>query len=171
MRRTSSRPQSSCARHHAGRSPDTSIVGKKLSLVMRSLGRRMARVVFAVCGLPMLLSACAAAPVAPEPAASIAAPPDTRSVHVVNHGSHSGLVLRDDDVPAAEWSAKADFADAVYFDVGWGDRRSYQAMDPGLWLALKAAFWPRPGVLPRPATSGSRRRCAPPGCPSGPHRR
>ena len=123
------------------------MMDKKLSLVMGSLGRRMARVVFAVCGLPMLLSACAAAPVAPEPAALIAASPVTRSVHVVNHGWHTGLVLRGDDVPAAAWPAKADFADAAYFEVGWGDRRYYQAMDPGLWLALKAAFWPRPGVL------------------------
>ena len=108
---------------------------------------RMARVAAALCWLPMALCACAAAPAAPEPAAATAAPPVTRSVHVVSHGWHTGLVLRAGDVSAAGWPAKADFPDAAYLEVGWGDREYYRAADPGAWLALKALTWPRPGVL------------------------
>ncbi len=118
--------------------------------------RRLVRRVFVVCGLTAGLSACGAAPVAPADSASAApavtaAPagpsPASHSVHVVNHGWHAGLVLRASDVPAGAWAAKADFADAAYLEVGWGDRAYYRAADPGAWLALKAIAWPTPGVL------------------------
>jgi uncharacterized protein (TIGR02117 family) len=68
-------------------------------------------------------------------------------VHVVNHGWHAGLVLRAADVPAGAWAAKADFPDADYLEVGWGNRAYYMAADPGPWLGLKAIAWPTPGVL------------------------
>ncbi len=90
------------------------------------------------------LAACAATPMAP--AASTEAPPAARTLHVVGHGWHTGIVLRAADVPAA-WPVRADFPDAQYLEIGWGDRDYYQATDPGAWLALKAAFWPTPGVL------------------------
>jgi uncharacterized protein (TIGR02117 family) len=100
------------------------------------------RVVSALCGLLVLLCACVAAP-----ATSAADPPTARIVQVVNHGWHTGLVLRADDMPAGAWPVKVDFPDAVYLEVGWGDRAYYMAADPGAWLALKAAAWPTPGVL------------------------
>ena len=91
------------------------------------------------------LAACAAAPMAP--AASTDAPPAARTLHVVGHGWHTGIVLRAADVPADAWPARADFPDAQFLEIGWGNRAYYQATDPGAWLALKAAFWPAPGVL------------------------
>jgi len=91
------------------------------------------------------LAACAATPMAP--AAQAEAPPTARTLHVVGHGWHTGIVLRAADVPADAWPARADFPDAQYLEIGWGDRDYYQATDPGAWLALKAAFWPAPGVL------------------------
>ena len=110
---------------------------------------QMARMAVAGCLLPGVLSACAAAPGAPTvaPAPSTEAPPAARTLHVVRHGWHTGIVLRAADVPARAWPARADFPDAQYLEVGWGDREYYQAVDPGKWLALKAIFWPRPGVL------------------------
>ncbi len=120
---------------------------------MRSLATRLrhrVRLVFVVFGLLAGLSACGAAPVAPAVAASAAAAvpqPTPYSVHVVNHGWHAGLVLRASDVPAGAWPARADFPDADYLEVGWGDRAYYMAADPGLWLGLKAVAWPTPGVL------------------------
>lgn len=68
-------------------------------------------------------------------------------VQVVNHGWHTGLVLRANDVPDAAWPLKSRFPGAAWFEVGWGDRDFYRAADPGAWLALKAAVWPKPGVL------------------------
>lgn len=110
---------------------------------------RMARIAVAGCLLPVVLSACAAAWSAPAvaPILSTAAPPVTLSVHVVSYGWHTGIVLRAADVSARAWPARADFPDAQYLEVGWGDRDYYQASAPGLWLALKAVFWPTPGVL------------------------
>jgi len=115
--------------------------------------RRLVRLVFLVSGLAAGLSACGAVPVAPAAAASAAPamtavqPPTPYSVHVVNHGWHAGLVLRAGDVPAGAWAAKADFPDADYLEVGWGNRAYYMAADPGPWLGLKAVAWPTPGVL------------------------
>ena len=115
--------------------------------------RRLVRLVFLVSGLAAGLSACGAVPVAPAAAASAAPamtavqPPTPYSVHVVSHGWHAGLVLRAGDVPAGAWAAKADFPDADYLEVGWGNRAYYMAADPGPWLGLKAVAWPTPGVL------------------------
>jgi uncharacterized protein (TIGR02117 family) len=109
----------------------------------------MARIALAGCLLPAVLTACAAPPGTLPVAAvtSDAASPAAYSVHVVNHGWHTGFVLRAGDVPAAAWPAKADFPEATYFEVGWGDRAYYRAADPGAWLALQAVAWPTPGVL------------------------
>lgn len=115
--------------------------------------RRTLPGVFAVLLLLAGLAACAATPIAP--AASIEAPPASRTLHVVGHGWHTGIVLRAADVPADAWPARGDFPDAQYLEVGWGDRDYYPAADPGAWLALKAAFWPTPGVLHVVAFNGA----------------
>ena len=96
-----------------------------------------------------VLTACAAPPGTQPVAAGAfgATSPATHSVHVVNHGWHTGLVLSAGDVSAAAWPVKADFPEANYFEVGWGDRAYYRAADPGAWLGLKAVAWPTPGVL------------------------
>ena len=110
---------------------------------------RSARVAVAGCLLPAVLTACATPPNA-LPIAAVtfdAASPAMHSIHVVNHGWHTGLVLRAGDVPAAAWPVKADFPGATYFEVGWGDRAYYLAVDPGAWLGLKAVAWPTPSVL------------------------
>lgn len=91
-----------------------------------------------------LAFACAAPPGA-RPASAVEAP--TRTIYVVSHGWHTGIVLRRADAPRWLWPESADFPDAEYLEVGWGDRDYYRATDPGLWLAFKAAVWPTPGVL------------------------
>ena len=87
-------------------------------------------------------AACAAAPAVPttidEPA---------RTIYVVSHGWHAGIVLRTADVTPARWSVVGDFPDAEYLEVGWGDRHYYPAHDPSLWLAVRAALWPSDSVL------------------------
>jgi len=121
-----------------------SLVGGAMAGFVRS-----ARVAVAGCLLPAVLTACAASPgMLPVAAVTSDGPsPATHSVHVVNHGWHTGLVLRAGDVSAAAWPVKADFPEATYVEVGWGDRAYYRAADPGAWLALKAVAWPTPGVL------------------------
>ena len=77
-----------------------------------------------------------------------------RRIQVVNHGLHSGLVVRAADLPGCAWPARCDFPDAEYLEVGWGDRAYYQAVDPSLWLGLRALFWPTPSVLHMAAFHG-----------------
>jgi uncharacterized protein (TIGR02117 family) len=88
--------------------------------------------------------ACAAPPVI-QSAPAVETP--HRTLYVVSHGWHTGIVLRRSDVHAGRWPEAADFPESDYLEVGWGDRDYYRASDPGPWLALKAALWPTPGVL------------------------
>ena len=75
-------------------------------------------------------------------------------IQVVRHGWHSGIAVRAADVPKDAWPARRDFADAEFLEVGWGDRAYYQALDPSLWLGLRALLWPGAGVLHIAAFSG-----------------
>lgn len=86
-------------------------------------------------------------------------------IHVIDHGYHSGIMLRPVDLRAAaieigrddpaaasrlRWLA-ALHTDAEWLEVGWGDAAFYQAtptlgeMDIG--LGLRAILWPTPSVL------------------------
>lgn len=64
----------------------------------------------------------------------------TVTIHVVGHGWHTGIVVRRDDIPPEAWPEHARFHGARFLEVGWGDRAFYQSPDPGMGLALKAAF-------------------------------
>lgn len=70
-----------------------------------------------------------------------------RSVYVVSHGWHAGIVVNKHDVPEGFWLEHNDFPGSDYLEVGWGDRDFYQAAEPTSGLALKAAFWPTASVL------------------------
>jgi uncharacterized protein (TIGR02117 family) len=90
----------------------------------------------------MLLASCAAPGVAPAP------PPEAPvTIHLVSHGWHAGIVVRQADVPPRLWPERRDFPHAEYLEVGWGDRDFYRSPDPGVWLALRAALVPTPSVL------------------------
>jgi uncharacterized protein (TIGR02117 family) len=93
---------------------------------------RVAALVFGVLHLPCRSDV-------PDP------PPVT--VHVVSHGWHSGIVVPAALAEAHDWPARREFPQARYFEVGWGDRAYYQAVDPGWWMGLRALLWPSPGVL------------------------
>lgn len=71
----------------------------------------------------------------------------TRSIYLVSHGWHAGIVIRRVDIPPGVWPQSADFADAEYLEVGWGDRDYYMSRRPHLGLALKAGLWPTASVL------------------------
>ena len=105
-------------------------------------------VAFAIMLLAAAMLGCAAA------APSQASPPD-RTIYVVSHGWHTGIVIRRGDIPAALWPEIADFPNAEYLEVGWGDRDYYIAPGFDLWLATKALLWPTASVLHVVGFSGS----------------
>jgi uncharacterized protein (TIGR02117 family) len=71
----------------------------------------------------------------------------TRTIYVVSHGWHTGMVIRRSDVPAGLWPESAHFPNAEYLEIGWGDRDYYMTPGFSLWLAIKALFWPSRSVL------------------------
>jgi uncharacterized protein (TIGR02117 family) len=102
----------------------------------------MRRRLFLLLLLLSLWTGCAA-PVAELPPAPDAA----RVVYVLGHGWHTGLVVRRAEIPDGIWPEQADFPDAQYLEVGWGDKDFYQAPEPSVGLALKAAFRSTASVL------------------------
>ena len=68
-------------------------------------------------------------------------------MHIVNHGWHTGLVIRRADILEGIWPEQHHYADAEYVEVGWGDRDFYQAEQVSLGAALKAGLWPTESVL------------------------
>ena len=91
-----------------------------------------------------MLAGCASSP----PAAEV--PRDggpSRVFYVANHGWHTGLIVRSADVPREAWPARRDFPDARYLELGWGDREYYMREDPGIWLGLRALFWPTDSAI------------------------
>ncbi len=83
---------------------------------------------------------------------SIAEPPfrshsNAKSVFVVNYGWHSAIVIRRAEIPQSILPEIQDFIVIDYLEFGWGDWDYYQAADPGVGLALKAAFWSSRSVL------------------------
>jgi len=77
------------------------------------------------------------------------------SIYVINHGKHTGLIVRRADIPPGLWPESRDFPDADYLELGWGDWDYYQTDVPGLWLTLKAAFWSTASVLHVVGAKGS----------------
>jgi uncharacterized protein (TIGR02117 family) len=70
----------------------------------------------------------------------------TVRVFVVVHRWHSGVALPRAALAPAILPEVADFPDSDYLEFGWGDRDYYEGKR-GAWVILKAALWPRPGVL------------------------
>lgn len=95
----------------------------------------------------VLLSAILGACATPMPAVSPQGGESARTIYVVRHAWHTGLIFRVADVPDQNWSVLRDFPEAQYLEVGWGDRDYYRAREPGVWLGIKALFWPAPGTL------------------------
>ncbi|MBI2562067.1 MAG: DUF2459 domain-containing protein, partial [candidate division NC10 bacterium] len=76
-----------------------------------------------------------------------AAPERTKTVWVVDHGWHTGLVVRRADIPEAIWPEHRDVPGSTFLEVAWGNRDFYIAEHPTLAMALKAAFVPTESVL------------------------
>ncbi|MEA2079295.1 MAG: DUF2459 domain-containing protein [Pseudomonadota bacterium] len=89
-------------------------------------------------------SACTA-PVRETPAPSESEP--RKTIYLVSHGWHAGIVLRRAEISDSDWPALEDFPDAHYLEVGWGDMDFYLTPDPHWGLTLKAALWPTASAL------------------------
>lgn len=95
-----------------------------------------------------LLAAVSVACAVPDRGLQPPGPGDpVRTVWVVGHEWHTGLVIRRSDLPEGVWPEHQHFDGAEFLEIGWGDREFYQATEPTLGLALRAAFGASPSVL------------------------
>ena len=94
--------------------------------------------------LAVSCGACAA-PVRDAPAPSESE--SHKTIYLVNHGWHAGIVLLRSDITDSDWPALVDFPNAQYLEVGWGDMDFYLTPDPHMGLTLKAALLPTASVL------------------------
>jgi uncharacterized protein (TIGR02117 family) len=78
-----------------------------------------------------------------------------KTIYLVSHGWHAGIVLRRADLPDSIWPELGDFPNTEYVEVGWGDMDYYQTPDPHMGLIIKAALLPTASVLHIVGFSGS----------------
>jgi len=89
--------------------------------------------------LTLLLSACAQQP-------SRSCEP-TRTLYVVSHGWHSGIVLESGDLVERLPALAADIGREGHVEIGWGEERFYQAREPTVVMALRAVLWRNASAL------------------------
>jgi uncharacterized protein (TIGR02117 family) len=71
----------------------------------------------------------------------------TKTIYLVSHGWHAGMVLRRADIPADLWPENVNFPYTEFLEVGWGDKQYYQTPDAHFGMTLRAALWPTSSVL------------------------
>ena len=96
----------------------------------------------------LIVAAFGAGCVSPRsPAFPPAAGAPRKTIHVVSHGWHTGVVFSRADIPPNVWPAQNDFAPFEFIEVGWGDDGFYRTEKITAGITLKAIFWPTPSVL------------------------
>jgi len=70
-----------------------------------------------------------------------------KTIFLVNHGWHAGIVLKRTDILDLLWPESKGFPNTRYLEVGWGDKDYYQSPNPHLGIAIKAVLWPTSSVL------------------------
>jgi uncharacterized protein (TIGR02117 family) len=66
---------------------------------------------------------------------------ETRTVYVVSHGWHTGLVLRRDDISSDAWPEHFDLTPTRYVEVGWGSGVFYMAPRITPAVVMEAMCW------------------------------
>ncbi len=95
-----------------------------------------------------ICASCSACAGSGEKTACLTGPnASAKTVYLVSHGWHAGIVVKRADIPDAVWSEHMDFPTSKFLEVGWGDRDYYQTPDPHWGITLKAALWPTESVL------------------------
>jgi len=79
----------------------------------------------------------------------------SKTIYLVSHGWHAGIVVKRGDIPPGTWPQHNDFPEAEYLEVGWGDKDYYMTPEPHLGITLKAGLLPSASVLHIVGFSGS----------------
>lgn len=98
---------------------------------------------FCTLTVTLLCGGCAASINGP---CSVAERVPAKTVYLVNHGRHVGIVVKRVDIPDDVRLVHQDIAGTGYLEIGWGAREYYQTPNPHLGDALKALL-PGPSAL------------------------
>jgi uncharacterized protein (TIGR02117 family) len=90
------------------------------------------------------LQGCALQPVSTEAPAACRSP---RSLLLVSHGWHTGIVLEGKDLARRVPALARDIGQEALVEIGWGEERFYQARETSVGMALRAVLQPNPSVL------------------------
>jgi len=94
--------------------------------------------------LSLALFGCTTAPV---PSALPRTGGEWRTLYVVNHGLHTGLVIARTDLLEVLPGLAETFGEGNFIELGWGDEAYYRAEQSTLGLAVQALFWPTASAL------------------------
>lgn len=94
----------------------------------------------------LTLAACSSQPYVVEPV-PLPAATSSRTLYVVSHGWHAGLVIPAADLNQAVPELKERFGNAAYYEIGWGDKGFYQAQEITAGLTLQAMFWSEGAIM------------------------
>ena len=94
--------------------------------------------------ISVIVVACAPSPKAQFPPAT---GEPSKTIYLVSHGWHAGIVVKRVDIPPGIWPQHNDFPAAEYLEVGWGDKDYYMTPDPHFGIMLKAGLLPTESVL------------------------
>jgi uncharacterized protein (TIGR02117 family) len=100
--------------------------------------------------LALLVEGCVSQPADPNAEACRS----LKTLHIVGHGKHTGVVVKRADLVTLLPALAGDIGRDGYVEIGWGEERYYQAGTGTVSLALRAAFWPNTSVLQLVAFQG-----------------
>lgn len=69
------------------------------------------------------------------------------TIYVASNGWHSAIVVPRAVLPAGAIPEAADFPDAAYLSLGWGDAEYFPEREPTAGMTLRAALQPTPAVI------------------------
>ncbi len=91
--------------------------------------------------MAILLCGCASSTTSPDVSRQSAV-----TIYVVSHGWHTGIVIPAE--PRNQLNFLQNYFDnSDWYEIGWGDRKYYQANKTDLWLTLRAGVLPTASVL------------------------
>ncbi|TAN52555.1 MAG: TIGR02117 family protein [Methylococcaceae bacterium] len=96
--------------------------------------------------LTYLLAGCSSLPEAIEPGNSAQPCSGSDEIYVLNHGWHTGIAVKADDLNPLINGLSARFPQNAYYEIGWGDAGFYQANTITAGLTFRAMFW-SPGTV------------------------
>lgn len=76
-----------------------------------------------------------------------AAPVDSSTVYLIQHGWHAGIALERAHLRDGALPAFPGVPESRYLEVGWGEGHYYPNPEPGVWTFARAGLWPTASVV------------------------